>query len=71
MYLDVFIQRYQTSQVLRQVPSTPVQQHFSSCISAPSSNSDPNSPVQLLLNSFQLGDSKAGSVFQRFHVQNG
>ena len=33
LYLDILIQRYQASQVLWQVPVTPIQQHFSSCVS--------------------------------------
>ena len=44
MYLDILIQRHQTSQVLQQVPSTPIQQHFSSLISV-SSESPTHSPV--------------------------
>ena len=40
LYLDIFIQRYQASQVLRQVPVTPIQQHFSSCVSISSSRSE-------------------------------
>ena len=38
------MQRHQTSQVLQQVPSTPIQQHFSSLISVSS-----NSPTQSLV----------------------
>lgn len=44
MYLNILIQPYHTNQVLRQVPVTPVQQHFSSYISV-SSNSDNDSPI--------------------------
>lgn len=45
MYLDILSQRYQTSQVLRQVRTTLIQQHFSSCVSISSSNSNPSSPI--------------------------
>ena len=41
MYLDILTQRFQTNQVLNQVPLTPVQQHFSSLIFI-SSNSPTN-----------------------------
>ena len=44
MYLDILLQRHQTSQVLQQVPSTPIQQHFSSLISVSSESPIP-SPV--------------------------
>lgn len=36
MYLHILIQRYQTSQVLHQVPHTPIQHNFSSCVSVSS-----------------------------------
>lgn len=47
MYLHILIQRNQTSQVLRQVPTTPVQQFFSSCISVSSTHSNYSSPIVL------------------------
>jgi len=47
LYLDIRIQCYQASQVLRQVPVTPIQQHFSSCVSISSSRSALDSPFIL------------------------
>jgi len=44
MYLDILLQRYQANQVSQQVPSTPIQQHFSSLISV-SSGSPTSSPI--------------------------
>ena len=44
MYLEILVQRYQTSHVLRQVPVTPIQVDVSSFISvssdSPSKHSD-------------------------------
>lgn len=48
MYLHILVQRYQTSQVSRQVPVTPSQQPCSSFISI-SSNSPCNSPTPCLI----------------------
>lgn len=48
MYLHILVQRYQTSQVSRQVPVTPSQQPCSSFISI-SSNSTCNSPTPSLI----------------------
>ena len=48
MYLHILVQRYQTSQVSRQVPVTPSQQPCSSFISI-SSNSPCNSPTPSLI----------------------
>ena len=47
MYLDILIQRYQASHVSRQVAVTPIQRHFSSCISISTSPSDQDSPIVL------------------------
>lgn len=48
MYLAILVQRYQASQVVaRQIPVTPIQQHFSSCISISTSHSDHDSPIVL------------------------
>jgi len=47
MYLHILIQRYQASQVLRQIPVTSMQQHFSSCVSISSSHSGLDSPIVL------------------------
>ena len=46
-YLDSLSQHYQTSRVLRQVPTTPIQQHFSSSVFVSSSHSNPSSPISL------------------------
>ena len=47
MYLHILIQHNQTSHVLRQVPTTPVQQFFSSCIFVSSTHSNYSSPIVL------------------------